>query len=109
MSKTRRKKIKEIQKIAKQYIDYLDDNDFFVQKAYLFGSYARGDFHKESDIDIAIISKKLVRNWDKNENYLWHIRRKINPLIEPIGFAPENFTIHDPLVYEIKQTGIRIK
>jgi len=109
MSKTRKRKIKKIQDIARQYVNYLEDNDFPVQKAYLFGSYARGDFHKESDIDIAIISKKFITDWNDNENYLWQIRRKINPYIEPVGFAPKNFTMADPLVYEIKKDGIRIK
>lgn len=30
-----------------------------VEKAYLFGSYARGDFNKESDIDIRIDKGQL--------------------------------------------------
>lgn len=109
MSKNRRKKIKDVENIAKRYVDLLEDNNFMVKEAYIFGSYARGNFHKESDIDIAIVSKNLASDWDKKENYLWTIRRKINPRIEPIGYAPKDFNLRDPLVWHIRSEGIKVK
>ena len=30
-----------------------------VDKAYIFGSYARGDYNENSDIDIIIVAKKI--------------------------------------------------
>ncbi len=30
-----------------------------VEKAYVFGSYARGDYNEESDIDIIIVAKNI--------------------------------------------------
>ena len=30
-----------------------------VEKAYLFGSYARGDYNENSDIDIIIVAKNI--------------------------------------------------
>jgi len=38
-------------------------------KAYLFGSYARGDATSRSDLDIVVIEKKLPENWP-HENSL---------------------------------------
>ena len=42
-------------KIVKKYINYLKNNKFNVQKAYIFGSYAHGKFNDDSDIDLAIV------------------------------------------------------
>jgi predicted nucleotidyltransferase len=48
-----------IHQIANEYKSSLQNlygNDFV--ELILFGSYARGDFHKESDIDFAIVLRK---------------------------------------------------
>ena len=37
-------------------------NRFNIEKIALFGSYARGDAHKDSDIDILIELKKNTKN-----------------------------------------------
>jgi len=40
---------------------------------------------------------------------LWHIRRKVDSMIEPHGFTVKGFQDNsDPMVYEIKKTGIKI-
>ena len=45
--------------------------------------------------NIYIDKKELLmyykRNRDKNENLLWHIRRKVDLMIEPYGFTVEDF------------------
>ena len=33
--------------------------EYGVEKAYVFGSYARGDYNENSDIDIIIYSKNI--------------------------------------------------
>lgn len=109
MSKAKREKIKQIKKTVKKYIDFLEANDFSVSQVYIFGSFARGDFHQNSDIDVAIVSNKFTRDWDKNEQLLWKMRRKIDPRIEPVGYKLEDFKISDPLVQQIKEYGIRVK
>jgi predicted nucleotidyltransferase len=48
-----------VRQIADEYkanLQNLYGNDFV--ELILFGSYARGDFHKESDIDFAIVLRK---------------------------------------------------
>ena len=65
--------------------------------------------HKWSDIDVAVVSDKMKRNRDKNRFLLWHIRRDVDSMIEPHGFTVKDFEdINDPMVYEIRKTGIRI-
>ena len=39
--------------ITKKYLVFLKQNDFDFEKAYLFGSYAKGDYNKDSDIDFS--------------------------------------------------------
>jgi len=57
-SKIIRKKIRELSKIKQKIIPILKNNK--IKKAGIFGSYARGEQKKNSDIDILIeISKKV--------------------------------------------------
>lgn len=95
--------------IVKKYAQELKEANYPYSAVYLFGSHAQNKAHKWSDIDVAIISDKLKKNWDDNENLLWHIRRKVDSMIEPIGFTVKDFQDEcDPMVQEIKKTGIRI-
>ena len=51
-----------------------------LESIVLFGSYARGDFNKNSDIDILIIYNKNI-NENKLENQIKNINSKIQLLI----------------------------
>ncbi len=69
---------------------------------YLFGSYSKGNYTEESDIDIAIIVDKLE---DDNFQYranLWKLRRQVSTLIEPVVLEPDE---SNPLYYDILRTG----
>ena len=99
----------EAKKIVKKYAEKLKEENYPFSAIYLFGSCAKGKAHKWSDIDVAVISEKLKKNRDKNENLLWHIRRNVNLMIEPYGFTVKDFQNRcDPIANEIKNTGIRI-
>lgn len=107
MPKIRTKK--EARKIVKKYSQELTNTNFPYKAVYLFGSHASGKAGKWSDIDVAVVSDAFKRNWEKSEILMWRIRRKVDSMIEPIGFTPEDFRENaDPMVYEIKKTGIRI-
>lgn len=83
--------------------------DYPFHAIYLFGSQVMGKAKAWSDIDVAVVSDKLKKNEDKNRFLLWRIRREVDIRIEPHGFTIEDFQDNsDPLVYEIKRTGIRI-
>ncbi|MBI4272504.1 hypothetical protein HY621_01480 [Candidatus Uhrbacteria bacterium] len=63
-----------------------------------------------SDIDVAVVSDKLQRNLDKNRLLLWDLRMSVDTRIEPHGFTVKEFASSaDPIVYEIKKTGVRIE
>jgi predicted nucleotidyltransferase len=99
----------EAKKIVKKYAEKLRKEDYPFQAIYLFGSFAKNKSHKWSDIDVAVVSDKLKRNKDKNKFLLWDLRMDVDNRIEPHGFTVKDFQdINDPMVYEIKKTGIKI-
>ncbi|MDP3057616.1 MAG: nucleotidyltransferase domain-containing protein [bacterium] len=98
-----------VKKIVKKYAEKLKEENYPFAAIYLFGSYAKGSQHKWSDIDVAVVSDKMKRNKSANESLLWYIRRDVDSMIEPHGFTVKDFRDNnDPMVYEIKKTGIKI-
>lgn len=76
---------------------------------YLYGSYAKGNPHEWSDIDIAIISPDFPEdNFDETVR-LSIIASKIDSRIELKLYRPEDFVDEDPLVWEIKKSGIPLE
>lgn len=96
-------------KIVKQYAKALRQARFQYSAVYLFGSHATGKFHSWSDIDVAVISDRLKEDRDSDRLLLWKVRREIDTRIEPHGFSLTDFKDRlDPMVHEIRRTGIRI-
>lgn len=96
-------------KIVKKYAKKLEDEKFPFSSMYFFGSRARGTNHKDSDIDVAVISSKFKNRFGRNYKKLWDFRRDIDFHIEPHGFTEEDFKNNaDPLAYEIRKTGIKV-
>ena len=50
----------------------------------LYGSYASGKAHKNSDIDIAVIFDEVPGNFLNAAAHLWMLAYKINNDIEPV-------------------------
>jgi predicted nucleotidyltransferase len=72
-------------KIAQDFAMLIKDK-INPSKVFLYGSYANDTFHENSDIDIAIIVKKLNGDYLSNLNMLYKLRRQINIFIEPVIF-----------------------
>ncbi len=93
--------------IANQYAEALTEK-YNLVKIVLFGSYAKGNFHKESDIDIAVVFKDYD-NVIKMQLELMRLRRKIDSRIEPHPFRESEFNISNPFVNEIIKYGKELK
>lgn len=93
-------------KIAKRYIDSISDK-FQIESAILFGSFAKGTNHPDSDIDIAIVFKTVDDIIDL-QIQLMQLRSDDDLLIEPHPFNISDFHISNPVVAEIKKNGIEI-
>lgn len=90
------------------YLTTLEKQGISIKNAYLFGSWAKGTEHKDSDIDLAIISPAF-RTWETKTNKLSRAMRMDFSMIESHGFHPKQFDPRtNPVAYEIKKYGIKI-
>ncbi len=82
---------KQIIKIAKEYIKAVEAHNIKVEKAYLFGSYAQGNPKSYSDIDVAIISPDLGKNYMEETCMLMRIAQDIDLMISPDPYSVEEY------------------
>ncbi|MFA7493317.1 MAG: nucleotidyltransferase domain-containing protein [Proteiniphilum sp.] len=92
--------------IARRYAELIKDI-FDFQQMFLFGSYAKGNPHEDSDIDIAIIFSDYANRLDRQVE-LMKLTRKIDTRIEPHPFREKEFEPSDPFVMEIITHGKEI-
>jgi len=57
---------------------------YHPQKVILFGSYAKGTYTQNSDIDVAVIVDEIHGDFLEETQGLYKIRRKIDLSIEPV-------------------------
>jgi predicted nucleotidyltransferase len=72
----------------------------------LFGSHAKGNARKDSDVDVAIVVDKLTGDYFLTRPLLWKIRREVDDRIEPVLIEKT----HDEsgFLSEIMKTGVAI-
>lgn len=83
-----------------------------IDKAVLYGSYAKNLAHEHSDIDLLIISRELPINRPKGSNGLFLDKlvglNNVNPSLEVIGVHPDKLS--NPVIKsffdEILLTGV---
>lgn len=73
-----------------------------LKAMYLYGSYSKGNYTDDSDIDIAVVVEKLSDNFFEDTPLLWKLRRKVSTLIEPVLLTEDE---SNPLYYDIIRTG----
>lgn len=99
---------KEIADIVDKYIAIVKEN-YDVVAIILFGSYAKGTEHEDSDIDIAVITDDIKTDKFDEEVNLTLLRRKIDSRIEPHIIKVEDYENDEtPFVVEVKNTGIKV-
>ncbi|RLI98378.1 MAG: nucleotidyltransferase [Candidatus Aenigmatarchaeota archaeon] len=89
-----KKKIEEIKREIERYKRRIKKK-FQVDRIILFGSAARGEFTKDSDIDLIIVSRKFGRKdvfkitpqlYDE-----WHLKAKIDYPVDILLFNVKEF------------------
>ncbi|MBE0655511.1 MAG: nucleotidyltransferase domain-containing protein [Bacteroidales bacterium] len=96
----------EALKIAKLYVETVSSK-YNVRQAFLFGSFAKGTYHDDSDIDVAIIVNNVADIIDAQID-LMKLRRKVDLRIEPHPFMIGDFNKSNPVANEILKYGIII-
>lgn len=99
--------VPEIEKVIRKYISQVKKKKN-VSKAYLYGSYAKGNAGKWSDIDIAIVSPDFSEDLFQERVLLMKLALSVDERIEPSPFRMEDFKQDNPLVSEISTSGIEI-
>ena len=92
------KKLKVYKKLLSNHIKF--------EEMILFGSYAKGNARDDSDVDVAVVVKKLSGDYFSIRPLLWKIRREVDDRIEPVLIDKE----HDEsgFLSEIMKTGVVI-
>ena len=98
---------KKIEENVNEYITVLKKDKLPIKKVVVFGSHIKKMTHPGSDIDVCIISPKFKDNFNAL-HYLLMKSYKVKGLIEPHPYHPKDFVDEDPLVWEIKKTGVII-
>lgn len=91
-------KVKAYKLLLKEHLHF--------ENMYLFGSYAKGTYRDDSDIDVAIIVDHIEGDYFSINPILWKLRRQIDDRIEPI-LIEKKFDDAD-FLGEIQKYGIKI-
>ena len=92
---------------AQKYVNTVSKK-YKLAQAFVFGSYAKGNYHADSDIDVAVVLKNVPNLFDAQIDLL-HMRTNEDLLIEPHTFRDTDFNPDDPLVHEILQASLKLE
>jgi len=99
----------EAVEIVGKFLRMIRDANINIEKAILFGSYAKGYAGKWSDIDIAIVSPDFSGIPFYDRKMLNPFLLKVDSRIELHPFRPEDFTEDNEFVREIIKNGVEVK
>ena len=99
---------KQLNDLINDYLSKLKGK-IFVDQVILYGSYAKGNAHEWSDIDLYIVSKDLPENELKGSNgyYLDCLVKQFDSRLEVIGINPKQLEhpIEKSFFEEVKSIG----
>jgi len=96
-------------RLIKKYVHKIEASGIPVEKAYIFGSSIKGNFHRGSDIDTCIVSPRFGKDRQKERILLMNLRQEVSDLIEPHPFSLKDFeSKYNPFVQEIKNNGLSV-
>jgi predicted nucleotidyltransferase len=93
--------------LSRQYLKKVRQNNIDVLDAWIFGSYAKGNYNEDSDIDIALVLPDNAVSFDTDVR-LMVLRKGLETLIETHTYRKNDFLADTPITAEIKKHGFRI-
>jgi uncharacterized protein len=94
--------------LAREFVQAVVNKGVRLEKAFLFGSFARNEQKKDSDIDIALVADDFTGIGYFDLRHFLDVKissTKYTP-IEAHTFNSTYFRAGDPFVREIERTGI---
>jgi predicted nucleotidyltransferase len=85
-------------------------NEVRIEKVILFGSYAKGTFTPDSDIDLAIVSPDFKEDaCIENMTRLLCIANRVKADIQSLPFSMNEYVEQRGIMEEIMRTGVELK
>lgn len=91
---------------VRNYAREIEKKGVNLRKVILFGSFANGTQHEWSDIDVALVADEFTGLPDDYDLFPYIGIKKPYIRIEPKTYPTRYFEQGDPLIDEIKKTGI---
>jgi predicted nucleotidyltransferase len=94
-------------KIVRKFVKRLRQEGIAVDRAILYGSFAAGKERRDSDIDVAIVSRDFGKDRIEEGMLLYRIAGKVDSRLEPVPVSVDAFENDTwiPLIYEIRAKG----
>ena len=101
---------KRAEEVARDFVNEVKKH-ISVNKAVLYGSYAKGNYDNGSDLDIAIFSENFNnKRFVDATAFLFAFARKYKEIcIEPVGFSDMDLKNGSPFIKEIISSGKEIQ
>lgn len=101
---------REIRDRIKEFVKELKRQKIKVTRVILYGSRVSGKAHKDSDIDVAVVSPSFGKDSYNEGSRLFEIAGKVDPRIEPVAVSEKSYKNDTwiPLIYEIRTKGIEL-
>ena len=101
---------REVIEKVRKYILLLVSKGIPIEKAFLYGSYARNEATEHSDIDVMLVSD-YFESGIKAKSQPWRYATEIDGRIEPLSVSLKKFLNDDgsPIIEVVRQEGIEIK
>ena len=100
-----------IASVIQRYLDAVTEAGIPVEAAVLFGSYAKGLEHENSDIDLLVLSPRFDQQKTQQDiSLLWRVRARTDARIEPIAAGIREFAEDEgsPILCIARSEGIMI-
>ena len=99
--------IRILKEFKRELTEILGDN---LVDVILFGSYARGDYTKESGVDVLIIVKErpTIEEENKISKLCLKFLTKYNIMISAITYPKNIFELESSFIGEVKKVGVKI-
>jgi predicted nucleotidyltransferase len=92
--------------LSRNYLAKVRNAGINVLDAWLFGSYAKGNYHNDSDIDLALVLPKNSLSFDTDVR-LMALRQGNETMIETHTYSRNDFKQNLPIISQIKQYGMK--
>ena len=93
---------------VQKYMRVLRREGIPVDFAVLYGSYARGEAHEWSDIDVMVVSPLFDQEKRREDiDHLWYATLQADVRIEPVGVGVHQWETDDaiPLIEIVRREG----